>query len=116
MLRRGVSPRIITAEIVGSAGTTTVSGPTLAAAFGLPSSWACFTVTPPSGTPAAGWDGPCQAAPIGVTGPSGPTGATGGTGGGAVAPGGSTGASGPTGPTGTSGTGGTSGGGAVAPG
>ena len=121
VLRRGVSPRILTAEIVGTAGTTTVSGPTLAGAFGLPSTWACFTVTPASGTPAAGWDGPCRTTPTGVTGPTGATGltgVTGSTGGGVIAPGGSSGATGATGTTGASaGTGASgSGGGAVAPG
>jgi stage II sporulation protein D len=116
VLRRGVSPRILTAEIVGSTGTTTVSGPTLAAAFGLPSSWACFAVTPASGAPVAGWDRPCEQTPTGITGPSGPTGpsgATGSSGGGAVAPGGSTGTSGTTAASGPSGS---SGGGAIAPG
>ncbi len=113
VLRRGVSPRIVTADIVGSAGTTTVSGPTLAGALGLPSTWACFAVTGASGTPPAGWDAPCKAPPSGATGPSGPTGVsgvTGSTGGGAVAPG-----SGSTSATGTTGASGAGGGGAVAP-
>ena len=42
--RRGVSPRIVSAEIVGSRGKTSVSGPTLRAEFGLDDSWAYFTV------------------------------------------------------------------------
>ena len=42
--RRGVSPRIVSAEIVGSGGRTSVSGPTLRARFGLDDSWAYFTV------------------------------------------------------------------------
>jgi stage II sporulation protein D len=116
VLRRGVSPRIVTADIVGSAGTTTVSGPTLARAFGLPSTWACFTVTASSGAPSAGWDSPCTEQPSGSTGPSGPTGVsgvTGSSGGGAIAPGaGSTGATGSTAATGSTGG---AGGGAVAP-
>jgi len=75
--RRGVSPRIVSAELVGSAGTTTVSGPELEAALGLPSAWACFDVTGPSGTPPRGWDSAC-AGPPGAPdqGPTGPSGAT----------------------------------------
>jgi stage II sporulation protein D len=42
--KRGVSPRIVSAEIVGTGGRTTVSGPTLRARFGLDDSWAYFTV------------------------------------------------------------------------
>jgi len=44
VLRRGVSPRIISAEILGSAGATPVSGPELAALLGLNSTWAYFSV------------------------------------------------------------------------
>jgi stage II sporulation protein D len=42
--RRGVSPRIVDAEVVGSGGRTSVSGPTLRARFGLDDSWAYFSV------------------------------------------------------------------------
>jgi SpoIID/LytB domain protein len=66
VLRRGVSPRIVSALILGSRGTTPVSGPELAARFGLNSTWAYFSVRsgarvrpepdrsgrPPSSTPA----------------------------------------------------------------
>ena len=69
---RGVSPRIVSAEVVGSRGTRTVSGPALAGALGLESTWACFTVTPASGVPVPGWDAACAA--------SGATGATGSSG------------------------------------
>ena len=41
---RGASPRIISAVVIGSAGTTTVTGAQLQSAFGLPSTWARFTV------------------------------------------------------------------------
>jgi stage II sporulation protein D len=41
--RRGVSPRIVTAEIVGSRGTTPVDGATLRARLGLYDTWAYFT-------------------------------------------------------------------------
>jgi stage II sporulation protein D len=42
--RRGVSPRVITAQVVGSQGTTTVTGSQLAAAFGLLSTDMSFSV------------------------------------------------------------------------
>jgi stage II sporulation protein D len=50
--RRGVSPRIVSAQVVGSEGTTTISGPTLRTRFGLFDTWATFTrigtrITPP---------------------------------------------------------------------
>jgi stage II sporulation protein D len=40
--KRGRSPRIVSARVVGSAGTTEVSGPTLEARLGLRSTWAYF--------------------------------------------------------------------------
>jgi len=43
VLQRGRSPRIVAAEVVGSAGRTRVDGATLRARFGLPDSWAYFT-------------------------------------------------------------------------
>jgi len=42
-LARGVSPRIVQAQIVGSRGVTTVSGPQLRSIFGLDDTWAYFT-------------------------------------------------------------------------
>jgi stage II sporulation protein D len=122
--RRGVSPRVVSATLVGSRGTTSVSGVSLANALGLHSTWACFTVASSLARVASGWDRACAKpthgppAPTGPSGPSGPTGvsgATGSTGGGTPGPSGdsgptgSTGTSAPTGPTGTSGatTGGT---------
>lgn len=42
ILKRGVSPRIVKARIVGSGGKETVSGATLQARLGLLSSWAKF--------------------------------------------------------------------------
>ncbi len=68
---RGVSPRIVSAAVVGSRGTRTVSGPRLVAALGLPSTWACFAMTTSSGVPAPGWDAACKL--TGATGASGPT-------------------------------------------
>jgi stage II sporulation protein D len=41
--KHGVSPRIIAAEVVGTKGTTTVTGSQLEQAFGLLSTWASFT-------------------------------------------------------------------------
>jgi stage II sporulation protein D len=42
--RRGASPRVLSARVVGTRGTTTVSGGQLAQAFGLPSTWMSFSV------------------------------------------------------------------------
>jgi SpoIID/LytB domain protein len=44
VLGRGPSPRILTAAILGSAGTTRVSGATLAERLGLQDTWAYFSV------------------------------------------------------------------------
>lgn len=43
--KRGNSPRIVSAKVVGSGGTTEVSGPTLQARLGLRSTWAYFDKT-----------------------------------------------------------------------
>ncbi len=110
---RGVSPRVVSARLVGSLGTTTVNGVALAAALGLPSTWACFAVSSGLATLAAGWDRACERPRllrVLAPGASGMTGATGvsapplgSTVGGTVAPVGATGTSGiPKGATGTS--------------
>jgi SpoIID/LytB domain protein len=44
VLKRGVSPRIVTAQVLGSRGATPISGPELAARLGLDSTWAYFSV------------------------------------------------------------------------
>jgi SpoIID/LytB domain protein len=44
VLRRGRSPRILTAAILGSAGTTQIDGPTLASRLGLRDTWAYFSI------------------------------------------------------------------------
>lgn len=44
VLTRGVSPRIVSAEVLGSRSATPVSGPKLAARLGLSSTWAYFSV------------------------------------------------------------------------
>ncbi|HEY4452547.1 MAG TPA: SpoIID/LytB domain-containing protein [Solirubrobacteraceae bacterium] len=73
VLTRGASPRIVSAEVLGSAGVTPISGPQLAGAFGLASTWAYFSVksgagirrepdrsgrAPAAGTPTAGAPAP----------------------------------------------------------
>jgi stage II sporulation protein D len=57
VVRRGESPRIVLADVVGTRGRTRVSGATLRARFGLYDTWAYFTtigvkVTPPATTKA----------------------------------------------------------------
>jgi SpoIID/LytB domain protein len=44
VLKRGVSPRILAAEVLGSRGKVPVSGPELAGRLGLSSTWAYFSV------------------------------------------------------------------------
>jgi stage II sporulation protein D len=44
VLKRGVSPRIVSARVLGSSASSTVSGPELAARLGLSSTWAYFSV------------------------------------------------------------------------
>jgi SpoIID/LytB domain protein len=44
VLKRGVSPRIVNAEVLGTGGATQVSGPALAGRLGLGSTWAYFSV------------------------------------------------------------------------
>lgn len=43
VLKRGFSPRIVSAYVLGSAGRTAISGPELAARLGLMSTWAYFS-------------------------------------------------------------------------
>jgi stage II sporulation protein D len=59
VVRRGVSPRIVLADVVGTRGRTRVSGATLRSRLGLLDTWAYFTTIgvkqvpapqPPSGT------------------------------------------------------------------
>ncbi len=44
VLRRGRSPRVVRAQVVGSAGTTNVTGPQLRSKLGLYDTWGRFTV------------------------------------------------------------------------
>jgi stage II sporulation protein D len=88
VLSRGVSPRIVAAETIGSAGVTAVSGPELAARLGLGSTWAYFSVQngrrvhlepdrsgrPPSGHAPTATSPPTPTAPQGgATAPAAPT-------------------------------------------
>ena len=43
VLQRGVSPRVVRAQVVGTGGVTNVTGPQLRSAFGLFDTWAFFT-------------------------------------------------------------------------
>lgn len=47
--RRGESPRVVYADVVGSGGRVRVTGPTLRARFGLYDTWATFNVITASG-------------------------------------------------------------------
>jgi len=49
VVQRGTSPRIVRAQIVGSRGNTTVTGPQLRARFGLFDTWAFFTTVSSNG-------------------------------------------------------------------
>jgi stage II sporulation protein D len=52
VLQRGVSPRVVRAQVVGTRGVTNVTGPQLRSAFGLYDTWAFFTsVTSKAGKP-----------------------------------------------------------------
>jgi stage II sporulation protein D len=44
VVKHGVSPRIVSAEVVGTGGSTTVTGPALKSRLGLLDTWAAFTV------------------------------------------------------------------------
>jgi|HubBroStandDraft_6_1064221.scaffolds.fasta_scaffold32923_3 stage II sporulation protein D len=50
VLRRGYSPRVLSAYVEGSVGRTEVSGPELASRLGLSSTWAYFSVRTAHGT------------------------------------------------------------------
>ena len=50
VLSRGRSPRVVRAQVIGSRGKRTISGPTLKAKLGLYDTWARFTVITASAT------------------------------------------------------------------
>ncbi|MHB8492065.1 MAG: SpoIID/LytB domain-containing protein [Solirubrobacteraceae bacterium] len=47
VLKRGFSPRVVSANVLGSQGSSEVSGPELEARLGLDSSWVTFSVSGP---------------------------------------------------------------------
>jgi stage II sporulation protein D len=49
VLKRGASPRIVSAAVLGSKGSTTITGEELAARLGLYDTWAYFSVKGPNG-------------------------------------------------------------------
>jgi stage II sporulation protein D len=49
IVQRGVSPRVIQAQVVGSGGSTTVTGATLQTDLGTPSTWMSFTTVSAQG-------------------------------------------------------------------
>jgi len=69
VLRRGRSPRVVRAQIVGSRGRTNVSGPTLRSKLGLYDTWARFTVITASATRGDGNAPRGTAAPTGGVAP-----------------------------------------------
>jgi stage II sporulation protein D len=74
VLRRGYSPRIVSAYVLGSAGRTPVTGPQLAGRLGLYDTWAYFSVRTARGTrPEPDVSG--YSAPSGAPEPTAPVGA-----------------------------------------
>jgi stage II sporulation protein D len=78
--RRGSSPRIVSAYVLGSKGRTAVSGAELAERLGLYSTWAYFSVRGAHTEPGAGGKSPAKASP-----PATPASAVTGAGGSAAA-------------------------------
>jgi stage II sporulation protein D len=78
VLQRGVSPRILTAAILGSAGTTLLSGGELAARLGLQDTWAYFAVRtgkgPVTPEPERGAPSPVASPPASTPTPAAPQG------------------------------------------
>ncbi len=68
VLKRGQSPRVVGAEIVGTGGRTAVSGPELRRRLGLYDTWAFFSVTDAPEPPPA-----LPSPPAAITGPTGTT-------------------------------------------
>ena len=56
VVKHGVSPRIVQARVVGTGGSTTVTGGQLQSAFGLLSTWASFTTITTQAGPASAAD------------------------------------------------------------
>lgn len=71
VLRRGASPRILTARVLGSSGSSEVQGPELAGLLGLNSTWEYFSVRSGARLTAE----PDRSGRAKVLGPTGPAGA-----------------------------------------
>ena len=74
--RRGASPRIVSAQVLGSGGATTVTGPQLQSRLGLKDTWAYFSTThapvvPPTPNAPSGPVPPEQTVPAAPSGPGG---------------------------------------------
>jgi stage II sporulation protein D len=68
VVRRGLSPRVVAADVIGTGGRTRVTGATLRARFGLMDTWAYYTSiairkAPPPGDPPTGGTTPEAAGP-----------------------------------------------------
>jgi stage II sporulation protein D len=83
VLRRGSSPRIITAAVLGSRGRTVIGGAELASRLGLFDTWAYFSVAHGPGTTPPTTPGPTTApagsAPAPASPPAGTLGGSGGS-------------------------------------
>ncbi len=53
ILQRGISPRVVEAQVVGTGGSTTVTGATLQSDLGTPSTWMSFTTVSAQGVTTA---------------------------------------------------------------
>ncbi len=71
VLRRGRSPRVVAAQVVGSGGRTAVSGPELRRKLGLYDTWARFTIITASATRGDGNAPAATSAPAAAGTPSG---------------------------------------------
>lgn len=67
-ISRGVSPRIVQAQVIGSRGTTLISGARLQADLGTPSTWMSLTTISAGGTETVS-----NAPPAGTTAPPSPS-------------------------------------------
>jgi len=73
VLRRGRSPRVVAAQVIGTGGRTSVSGPTLRRELGLFDTWARFTVITANVRRGDGNTPSAAAAPSPPTGPAAPS-------------------------------------------
>jgi stage II sporulation protein D len=75
VVKRGFSPRIVSAYVLGTAGRTAISGPELAGRLGLYSAWAYFSTREGQSVKAepdrSGWSALASPAPAAAPAPSG---------------------------------------------